>query len=371
MPPLNRREALQIGGIALGTAVAGCLGSADDESDPTDTTNRSNQDRKLLDYEVVQFSGSDGTPNWYDDSTTARSLVIDSEKRARAAFGYDASDKVQNAVEGTDFDSSVLLSVTVAAPTACYHVELDDLSLDDDRLVGSVSAVDDDGHEDDMCVQTVSFPAVLVRAQFDGTPVSRATLSVTDGWDDETELEVSASDSLSPAPSELPGHVRPDGDPANIPPELSCEDDAFERHPSWFDDSDVSWGEATGNDGEPSFALRVDETTVERGDTIDVTLTNVTDEEQTTGNRHKYSLQVRTEAGWEDVRGSTSAEHFGYTDEAILHPPGEGFNWTIEMTENGLVEDHPFDLEVCPDLPAGRYRFVHWGPTVAVAFDVE
>jgi len=32
---------------------------------------------------------------------------------------------------------------------------------------------------------------------------------------------------------------------------------------------------------------------------------------------------------------------------------------------------HEDSLSVCPDLPPGRYRFVFWEPTVAVAFDVE
>lgn len=370
MPPLNRRAALRTGATALGTAVAGCLGTAADGSEPTDETDRTDEEQELIDYDVIQHAGPTGEPDWYDENTTARLVVIDGEERARAVLGYDASERVRDAVEETDFESSVLLSVTVAAPTACYHVEFDDLSLDGDRVVGAASAVDDDGHEDEMCVQTLSFPAALVRARFDGAPVSRAVLTVTDGWDESVELEAAASDSLSPDPAGLPGHVRPDGDPANVPSPLSCEDDSFERHPSWVDEGDVSWGESSGKDGR-AFALRVAGTSVERGDEVTVTLTNVSDEMSVTGNRHKYGLQVYTDAGWEDVRGSATDEHFAYTDEGVQHRPGDGFEWSLRMTEDGVVENHPLDLEVCPGLPAGRYRFVFREPSVAVAFDLE
>jgi hypothetical protein len=80
---------------------------------------------------------------------------------------------------------------------------------------------------------------------------------------------------------------------------------------------------------------------------------------------------VRTENGWQDVRGSTEHERFAYTDEAVMHRPGEGFEWTFELTESGLVADHTHDLTVCPDLQTGRYRFVYFSPGVAVSFDLQ
>jgi len=80
---------------------------------------------------------------------------------------------------------------------------------------------------------------------------------------------------------------------------------------------------------------------------------------------------VFTEDGWTDVRGG-DGDRFGYTDEAIAHPPGETVAWEFTMTESGLVadENQPGGLRVCPDLQPGRYRFVFFGAAdIAAAFD--
>ncbi|MGM0605971.1 MAG: hypothetical protein ACQETB_09940 [Halobacteriota archaeon] len=63
----------------------------------------------------------------------------------------------------------------------------------------------------------------------------------------------------------------------------------------------------------------------------------------------------------------------GYTDEAIGHRPGDGFEWSFEMTAARNLAGHVREerLTVCPTLPAGRYRFVHWQPAIAVAFDLR
>lgn len=103
-----------------------------------------------------------------------------------------------------------------------------------------------------------------------------------------------------------------------------------------------------------------------------VTLTSLGPGTGGTGNRNKYSLQVLTEAGWQDVRGSTDGEPLPYTDEAVRHEPGEGFRWTFDLTPEGVIAGHVHEdaLAVCPGLPAGRYRFVFWEPLVAVSFDL-
>jgi hypothetical protein len=125
-------------------------------------------------------------------------------------------------------------------------------------------------------------------------------------------------------------------------------------------------------DDTPTFALRADDTTYQFGDAVTITLTNLLPERNGTGNRHKYNIQVLTEAGWQDVRGSTNRDLFPYTDEGILHDPGEGFEWTFDLTAEGVTGGHVHedDLEVCPDLQPGRYRFLFWEPTVAVTVDV-
>ena len=376
MTPFSRRTALRIGGASLAGAVAGCLGGSDesgqaDGSTATDGTTDAPNGDGSSDIEVHQYDGIEGTPRWYDDETSARLVVMDSEERARAVLASSGLNHVSDFVSATDFEESVLLFVAAAAPNACYgRLDVSDLRVDGDRLVGSATAVD--GSDDETaCAEAVSFPAALVRVTFDGDPVTGASLSVTDGWGDAVDLRATADDSLGPDPEDLPGHVRPDGDPERVPPALDCDDGEFRRHSQPFDEGDLQWGEATDDDGDPRFAMRVDRTAVDRGDEVRVTLTNVADEIQTVGKSDQHSLQVYTEAGWQDVRGTTGDAPLAYTDLGHEFPPGEGFEWNLSMTEDGVVEDHQFGLTVCPGLPAGRYRFVFWGPTVAVAFDLR
>ncbi|MCW8172870.1 hypothetical protein D8S78_14365 [Natrialba swarupiae] len=96
---------------------------------------------------------------------------------------------------------------------------------------------------------------------------------------------------------------------------------------------------------------------------MDIWMRNVSTDYVTTGNASKYALERLTEEGWIEIRGTIGEATFGYTDEGILHPPGEGFEWTLELTESGILADHfrGEDLEICPDLAAGRYRFAYWG----------
>jgi len=370
MSPTSRRSALRLGGASLAAALAGCIGNATPGSDGSvpDT----DDPPELVDSAVQQVR-SVGTLRRDNDKKTADLVVIDSERRATAALGRDLSDGVRAFVADTDFESSTLVLVTAAAPTGCYReLAVEGVALDDGVVTAEATAVD--GCDDDeLAAQVITFPSALVRATFDGEPVTEARAAVTDGWGRTTELAATAEDPLAPDPASLPGHVRPADDPETVPAALSCEDDDFERHGAGFDESELSWGAATDDRGEPTFALRVDSLGADPGDEVVVRLTNVSESEQYTGNRHKYNLQVRTGAGWQDVRGAPEGEPLGYTDEAVAHAPGEGFEWRLPMTEEGVVDGHVNEtrLTVCPGLPAGRYRFVFWEPTVAVAFDLR
>ena len=183
-------------------------------------------------------------------------------------------------------------------------------------------------------------------------------------------------------PDTLAGGVQPDGDPPAVPAAIDCATEAFDRHAAYVDDS-VAYGTLTDDSGNPMFALRarnpnadvVDNLTFERGDEIDLRLLNVSNASLTTGNKHKYNLQLQTEAGWEEVRGTTGdPSEILYTDVGFGHAPGEGFKWTFELSEDRLLAGHTHedDLAVCPDLQSGRYRFAYWGTLddpLAVEFD--
>lgn len=178
-------------------------------------------------------------------------------------------------------------------------------------------------------------------------------------------------------PNELDGYIRPDEDPQTIPEELVCNGEAFERRGGWIDEAELHWGDLTDENGSTIFALRVGSLTVEPGETVTFTMTNVSGEEQETGNIYKSNFDVYTESGWQDPRGWDDGQPKPITDELQVWEPGKQVELTFEMTEQGIIEGdyspHADDLVTCPGLPAGRYRFGTAAPNqgdVAIAFDL-
>lgn len=375
----DRRTTLRVAGAGLVGALAGCLnglGNGDENGNgdgtPNGTPDETPTEPSVKDTEIQQYR-LDSSAEWYDESTTGHVVVIDSEQRQEAVvrpheLPESQREAVSSFLDGVDYEESVVLLVASVGPNTCYtEVDAGGFAVEDEALVGEASAVDTSG-DDEGCGQAVTFPSALVRVTFDGAPVTEIALDITDGWGEMKPVTASADDPLSPDPADLPGYVRPDDEADPVAP-LSCDGDSFERHPQWAEEADVQYGDFE-TDGETTFALRVAETSYERGDTVEISLTNVTDREVSTGNRRKFNLQVYTEDGWQDVRGGSESS-FGYTDVAIGHAPGEGFEWRIELTEDAVAGDR---FEVCPDLSAGRYRFAYFGVigdgAVAVAFDV-
>lgn len=385
---MNRRTFLASAGIAISTPLVGCVsetGTPDDGTGTTEgtTTGTVTDDTdtpagEVVATETLQYATGSGRQDWHrgPGDPTGRVVVIDSEDRARAALPReDVPDgrrtEIGDFLQATDFDESVLLYVQSAGPDLCHdRIEFESIALEDDAVTGTATVLDT-SEADQACAEAVAYPSALVRVTFDGDPATETRLTVVDGWGEEATVTASAEDSLSPEPEDLAGHVRPDGEPPVVPAALECDREGVERVRGWTEEDDLQWGETT-DDGEPELALRVDCQECALGETVTVEMTNVTDEIQYTGNRHKYGLEVRTEAGWQDVRVHDEDEMLGYTDEAIGHRPGEGFEWTFELTETGVLEGHAHEdaLEVCPDLGPGRYRFVVWEQNVAVAFDV-
>lgn len=78
----------------------------------------------------------------------------------------------------------------------------------------------------------------------------------------------------------------------------------------------------------PSQALaggEVGSPRVGRGDEVRSTMLDVSTDMQYTGNRYKWNLQILTMDGWQYVRGTLDGESLGYTDEAVEHRLGKGF----------------------------------------------
>jgi len=92
-------------------------------------------------------------------------------------------------------------------------------------------------------------------------------------------------------------------------------------------------------------------------------LTNVSDEDNQTGNRRNYDIQYRGENGWRTTIGTESGAM--WTDIGIEHPPGGGFTWEFTVSQDGFSDatDHPPTYHVCAPVEAGTYRSVYWGIT--------
>ncbi len=373
----DRRTVLSAAGLAALGSLAGCLdrGRGNGNGGPPGD---GGDDTGVAGYGVAQYLVSSSLPRWRQADDPGRVVVIDSEERAGAVFRDDVPeerrDEVAELIDGIDYDESVLLLIETVGPNTCYNeVDAGNFRVEDGRLRGDAEAVDT-SDDDEACGEAVTFPSAVARVDFADERVTDVELSVTDGWDETSVIEATATDPLSPDPADLEGYVRPEAEPEPIAP-LECDDEGFERHEPWFDEDDVVYGEFE-EDGEPTLALRVAETEYERGDTVEIRLTNVTDRLVDTGNRHRYNLQVYTDDGWQELRGWDGVDPQPLPDDAIRHRPNEGFEWSLALTEAGLVEDHlnTEALTVCPDLPSGRYRFAYHGvigdAAVAVAFDV-
>ena len=462
MYPLDRRSLLRYGGAGTLAALAGCLGDLPGSGETDDIA--ADDD---IDVDVFQTGPTNERPPWDEfdgvrrgavtvidspDALPRRVLAIltgDDERDADDASDEpadsdtDASDEpddsdavhdepdspgdatvddLEDWIEETDFEESVVLHVESVGPNTCFGelavsdvriesepIETDSAAVEADQAViaGTAEAVDV-SEPDEVCGQAITYPSALVRV----TPAEPsvelpdvAQFTVVDGWG-ESSVEDSIRGVLSA--DDLPGYVEPPHDPRTIPPALECPDDDFERLRSARDE-EVVYGETVDDDGRPLFAMRVenpqyaveddatgeddsnsgdsadDDATdedvaralsFERGDEVRITLRNVSNTRATTGNPAKYNLEVRTEDGWQDVRGHDPDASYGYTDEAYLHPPGTGLDWTFTLTEDGIADEsiHAEHLRVCPDLQPGRYRFRFWSvagaESVAVAFDL-
>lgn len=386
MERITRRRALQATGSAGVLALAGCIDDGLSEGDPS----HGELEGEELEYDVFQIGPSLSRPPWAtDEETTGFVTLIENERDQ--PWMIDDPDEVEGLEEwytATDFDESVIVCVRSVGPNTCYdEVAVSDVRRTTATLDGEETAVIaataeavDTSEEDVECGQAVTYPAALVRVTDDDLP-AEAAFTVTDGWGETADVDTTGG---VIDPDDLPGYVRPSGDPRTVPDPLVC-DGEFERH--WSPDDDVAWGELVHEDGDPLLAMRIENPQYggddgdralefERGDEVRVTMRTVADRPVDTGNRNKYGLEVLTEDGWMDVRGTSDDAPMEYTDEAIHHLPGEGFEWTFVLTDDGVLDGHVHEdrLEVCPGLPEGRYRFAFWGAigdeSLAVAFDL-
>jgi len=399
MVQISRRSTLSgVGTLAGVTAFAGCVDDGSDRSNDGDETDADETDgdetgsdtdadtddasSAVTDVAVHQVGRALSGPAWRRDERPGFCTLIEARDDA-AWLLRDADAETTAFVEETDFDAAVLLYVESVGPNTCYgRVAVEDVSIADNRLTASATAVET-GEEGAICGQAITYVGAFCRVAVASAP-STTRVTITDGFD--TTATLTEADGVRD-PAALEGVVEPNGDPPAVPEALTCPDEAFERAGGGYEPP-VNWGAGGGMTTDAGLALRVrrpdgsDEGPTnddgradtamrfERGETVLVQLTNVSARPIGVGNRHKYAFEVQTADGWVDVRGDDDGV-FEYTDELIRLPPGAGFEWSIELTESGVVADHPqSSARVCPSLQPGRYRFVFWGANdLAVAFD--
>ena len=360
------RRRSYLAGLGVGAAaLAGCAGAPTTPGNVAD--NRSAMD------DVLQLGTGFSEPRWASAAmpTDAAGYVARFESRDALRWLVDDRESTPEAVtefvDATDFDSAVILYLQSVGPNGCYReLAIENVSIDD-AITAAASAVDT-SEEGTFCTEAITYPSAFVRITGEDLPAA-TRVTLTNGWGTTAEVD---ADAPLIDPDTLAGGIQPDGEPPATPAALDCATDGFERHPEYVDDDNVAYGTLTNDSEQPTFALRVrnpdsdasDDLTFERGEEIEFRLHNVSSRYVTTGNKHKYNLQLRTEAGWGEVRGTTAEPNrVPYTDEGISQPPGEGFTWSFELTEDGLLAGHPHedDLTICPELQAGRYRFAYWG----------
>ena len=378
---VTRRKTLLTTGGLLG--LAGCIDNISGNTDPDENGDGHDDDPDDVGHDVFQLGPSHGQPLWTTvEGATGFITRLDSEDEdVWMVENPDEVEGLRSWLDETDFSQSTIVYVETAGPNACYNeIGVSHIGIENGEIVGRAEAIDNSG-ENESCGQAETHPSVFVRVSSDDLPDS-AMFTVIDGWGESSEI---TTDGRYADPANLPGHVRPGGDPGKLK-EFSCNAENFQRLDGPAAD-ETALGEAY-NDEELTFAMRVHASQAlaggeegspqfGHGDEVRITLWNVSTDVQHTGNRHKWNLQVLTMDGWQDVRGTTDGEQLGYTDEGLEHRPGEGFEWTLKMTEEGILEGHVHQdkLKVCPDLQPGRYRFAYngivSGEPLAVEFHYE
>lgn len=146
-------------------------------------------------------------------------------------------------------------------------------------------------------------------------------------------------------------------DNAPAKPAPTCSDGYESLNPWWI---------VKGPGPLAGFELRLDSESYAVGDELTVKLRNVTGGKRGTGNKDKYDLQHHGPDGWHTIFGTPADEEFGWTDEGILHPPGNGFTWRFTITRDGLSGGGRTGsgYHVCEPITPGTYRFVYWGITI-------
>ena len=176
---------------AAGVTLAGCL------TDPVGNGDEDGNQHDLgEEFDVSEYAPSLAAGDLPHEAHSVAVHLRSEEETGEAldteALTDDARDEVEAFVDETDFEETTLFYVQTRAPNACYELQIAELELDGETVIGSVVA-EDVSEPDEACAQVVITPAVLFRASGEDAeddPPEEAELEVTDGWE-ETETVIS------------------------------------------------------------------------------------------------------------------------------------------------------------------------------------
>lgn len=96
------------------------------------------------------------------------------------------------------------------------------------------------------------------------------------------------------------------GDPPAIPGSLTCEQEGRQRVKQEFEESGLHYGTARSSAGLPAVRMSADKQEISRGETVTITVQNISMLPKQHGSKSRNNLQVLTTDGWRDVRVWTS-----------------------------------------------------------------
>ncbi|ELZ24747.1 hypothetical protein [Natrinema limicola] len=222
---------------------AGCLAddasqpADDDGDDATDDDNGSPTDGSEDDPDPV----GDAIEDLPDGLADVRTLTYQSPASSepditvlrdaeRAAEWLDEREALHNAdavatfIDATDFETSILVSLSDEAPTPCYEVVIEAITIeagessDSDSSAGETETSDSDEHsvaedetlvleaavhetaEDQVCAQSITTVGRLVRVTFESEPLTTVSATLV-GHDGSTYDTTMGSDSGSASAS--------------------------------------------------------------------------------------------------------------------------------------------------------------------------
>jgi len=149
--------------------------------------------------------------------------------------------------------------------------------------------------------------------------------------------------------------------PAGQPATLSCSTEGFRRLDQRFVEDDLRYVSARTSD-DVEFEIAAQGRTKTYGSELRVVLRNLDQTETMIGHSDRIAIQRLTGEGWLDVRGTPEGGAVSYPEGPTTVGSGGGHSWSLTLREGSVADTlSTADLTVCPQLGAGRYRFVFWG----------